>query len=158
MINLKIKTYVITISKKFPSHHPRKGEPTNFYPQIIDDIKLHTIRGNYKFWKKRIDEVNAGLAMLSLREWSGKPYCSSQTELACFFRGEVGIQPINLTVGWFGKTRGILAYVKLDDFETRLIDVKELVKNDGLSLENFYGWFNKPLNDPAIIHFTNFRY
>jgi hypothetical protein len=153
-----MKTFVITISKTFPVYHPRKGEPTNFAMNYIKKIKKHTIRGNYAFWKKRIDQVNEGVAKLEIRQWSGKPYASKQVTLDILLKGEVDVQPLSLTVGWFGKTKGILAHVLLDDFETRLIDVKELVKNDGLDLQDFYDWFNKPLENPCVIHFTDLRY
>lgn len=75
---MKLKTYVITISKKFPGYHPRKGDPTYFSSGIVSRRKKHTIRGNYALWKKRFDEIAAGRAKLSLREWIGKPYCSKQ--------------------------------------------------------------------------------
>lgn len=153
-----MKTYVITISKVFPSYHPKKGIATEFRYGIEIKRKKHTIRGNYAFWKKRIDEVNNGNAILCIREWTGKPYYSPQTTLFTFSKGEVGIQPLNITVGWFGKTKGILAYIPLEDFETRLIDVKQLVANDGLDLQDFYDWFNKPLENPCIIHFSDLRY
>lgn len=153
-----MKTYVITLSKTFPIYHPRKGEPTNFALHYIKKIKKHTVRGNYEFWKKRIDEVNAGNAKLELRQWSGKPYASKQVTLDILFKGEVGIQEIGLAVNWFGKTRGIHSYVRLEDFESRLIDARELIKNDGLDIEDFYNWFNKPLENPCIIHFTDLRY
>lgn len=153
-----MKTYIITLSKTFPVYHPRKGELTNFKEQFLSKVKKHTVRGNYELWKKRIDEVNEGIAKLEVRQWSSKPYASKQELVDTLLKGQVGIQPINLTIDWFGKTKGILAYVKLEDFETRLIDVKELVENDGLSLQDFFDWFNKPLENPCVIHFTDLRY
>jgi hypothetical protein len=52
---MKIKTlkcYVITVSKNFPVIHPEKGEPTFFIENILEGIKITTIRGNYPFWEK----------------------------------------------------------------------------------------------------------
>src|ERR1035437_4937366 len=86
----KIKTYVIMVSRTFPTYHPRKGKPTCFIEKIqlafnmlielsgdlvIDlDPKIHTFRGNLKLWEKRVKEVQAGRAIISLRYWSGSPY------------------------------------------------------------------------------------
>lgn len=76
-----MKTYVITVSEKFPTKHKRKGEPTFFRENILAVKKIHTIRNNYEFWKKRIDEVQNGNAVLSIRVWTGKPYASPQEEI-----------------------------------------------------------------------------
>lgn len=59
----KIKTYVLTLSKFFPSTHIRKGEPTSFRDafnagQVFNrgsaclyrHPKKHTIRSNYPLW------------------------------------------------------------------------------------------------------------
>jgi len=155
---MKIKTYVITLSKRFPSYHPRKGQNTDFGPKVYHLDKRHTIRGNYAFWKPRIDAINRGEAILSVREWIDKPYYSKQTELAVFGKGEVGIQPLDLFVDRLGKTKGIGAWIKEDEFERRNIDACELVKNDGLSMQDFFDWFRKPIDNPCIIHFTDLRY
>ena len=71
-----MKTYVITLSKRFPTGHNRAGEPTHFWEKFIkgrDNYsciyrdfwettipKIHTIRANYPLWKKRIAEVERG--------------------------------------------------------------------------------------------------
>ena len=39
-------------------------------------VKLHTIRANYPLWEKRIKDIQEGHAVLSVRQWSGKPYRS----------------------------------------------------------------------------------
>lgn len=98
-------------------------------------------------WKKRIDEIHAGKAVLSIREWSGKPYASPQIEL--MKTTQVSVQKLERTLlGWF-----------VDDVDSDLC-FYTLSANDGLSFEDFKSWF-KPvkLNEPmAIIHFTNLRY
>lgn len=79
-----MKTYVITLSKRFPTGHNRAGEPTHFWEKFIkgrDNYsciyrdfwettipKIHTIRANYPLWKKRIAEVERGEACLSIRQ------------------------------------------------------------------------------------------
>lgn len=48
-----MKTYVITLSKKFMSKHPKAGEPTFFVFKFISHEKIHTIRANYALWEKK---------------------------------------------------------------------------------------------------------
>lgn len=76
-----MKTYVITLSKQFMKSHPQAGQPTMFKEKLLNKQKLHTIRGNYDLWKKRLDEVQEGKALLSIREWEGMPYRSKQVEI-----------------------------------------------------------------------------
>lgn len=91
----KLKTYVITVSENFIGKHPRAGELTEFKEKILSGEKKHTCRSNYMFWKKRIDKVNSGEAVLSLRQWSGKPYNSKQKEIMRLTKA--GIQQITTT-------------------------------------------------------------
>lgn len=150
---IKASKYVLALSKNFMSTHPKAGQPTNFYDKIAKGQKIHTIRGNYELWKKRIDKINSGNAVLSIRQWSGRPYFSSQIELMEITK--LGIQKIEYTqLGWF-----------IDGIDSD-ITTEKLARNDGLSLEDFLSWFKgsismedkfnmKPM---AIIHFTEFRY
>ena len=145
-----MKTYVIILSKEFPATHPLKGEPTCFR-EAFRKNKLHTIRANYPLWKKRIAEVQRGEAVLSVRQWSGRPYMSKQETIATLTADDgVGIQKltffsgriINPTVGKYQPS------------------VKEIAHNDGLGSTYWLYWFkNYDLSQPlAIIHFTPFRY
>lgn len=167
-----MKTYVLTVSRTFPTYHKRKGENTGFIEKIKrgqcsmydngcchsdcnlfgDDVKIHTIRLNYDFWSKRIREVQDGKAVLSLRYWSGKPYNSEQVEFLQLDKSSgVGCEKLSFN----GKN--ILDHLVGWDKETDIINISN---NDGLSLEDFKEWFkNYDLSQPmAIIHFTNFRY
>ena len=170
------KTYVLTVSRNFPTTHPRKGEKTEFVLKIQNGLgitckncrevsrfdgdccgylpgqkgeKLHTIRANYDFWKKRIDEVNEGKAILSLRYWTGKPYCSKQEEFARLDKDSgIGVQKLE------DPTNFVFAPI-----DGKTINWDEVAKNDGLSFNDFCEWFKVRKNSPmAIIHFTNFRY
>ena len=174
-----MKTYTITLSKYFLANHKRAGEETHFKekfllgqgspdcasPQDLSGInisdcngcvracsfpKLHTIRANYPLWEKRIKEVQAGRAVFSIRQWTGKPYRSKQVEIAMLTAGDnVGIQLMELT----------------NDFAECIIgghhySYVTVAKNDGLHPADWLDWFNsyefsKPM---AIIHFTKFRY
>lgn len=144
-----MKTYVLTVSRNFPTTHKRKGEPTHFFINIDAGIKKHTIRDNYPLWKKRIDDVNAGIAIISLRYWSGKPYCAPQIEHKQFGKGEVGVQKLIVDFpGYYMDELG-------DNIPTN-----HLAENDGLSRTDFDEWFKKAQEDDelAIIHFTDMRY
>lgn len=176
----KKRTYVLTLSAVFPKTHSKAGMPTGFKvkfslgqgcpdcdkPQDLSGVnisdcngcinacslpKLHTIRANYPLWKKRIEEVEDGKAILSIRQWTGKPYRSKQVEIARLTNKEVGgVQKLEFT-----DSRLRFPYVD-DNWE----NMTTLAENDGLSLEDWEEWFrgydlSKPL---AIIHFTKFWY
>ena len=162
-----MKTYVITLSKRFPTGHNRAGEPTHFWEKFIkgrDNYsciyrdfwettipKIHTIRANYPLWKKRIAEVERGEACLSIRQWTGKPYRSKQVEIVRLTKEDgVGIQRLEFVNGKLGLPRIGIVYQRKN----------EIALNDGLSFEDWENWFkNYDLAQPmAIIHFTKFRY
>lgn len=99
-----MKTYVITLSKVFPQIHPERGKKTHFSTKFqnarmcakcketkqglcmvecaVYGTKLHTIRANYYLWAARFEQIAAGEACLSVRQWSGAPYRSKQVEIA----------------------------------------------------------------------------
>jgi hypothetical protein len=162
------KIIPFTVAKVFPCYHPRAGEPTDFKPKILSGEKGHTIRANYELWKKRIDEVNAGEAILSLRQWIEKPYHSKQEEFLQLEKA--GIQKIKIV------DHGNFWYITIFDgdgtpkVQSDCIDhcdcrhsiglYCKLVTNDGLSGYDFKFWF-KPydLSEPmALIHLTDMRY
>ncbi len=156
-----MKTYVITLSRCFLANHKRAGEETHFKEKFLlgqgltdYDIpsmaKLHTIRANYPLWEKRIKEVQEGHAVLSIRQWTGKPYRSKQVEIAWLTAANgVGVQKLELTNDF---TECIVG-----DHRYSYVSV---AKNDGLHPADWLDWFScydlsKPM---AIIHFTKFRY
>ena len=146
-----MKTYVITLSRNFLAYHKRAGEETHFKEKFLSGEKLHTIRANYPLWEKRIKEVQEGRAILSIRQWTGKPYRSKQVEIATLTaENGVGLQRLEFT-----DCRLRFPYVGSE--WTSMIS---LAKNDGLSLNDWVGWFGGyDLSEPmAIIHFTKFRY
>lgn len=146
-----MKTYVITLSRHFLANHKRAGEETHFKEKFLSGEKLHTIRANYPLWEKRIKEVQDGRAILSIRQWTGKPYRSKQVEIAMLTaENGVGIQRLEFT-----DCR--LRFPYIDSEWTSMVSIAE---HDGLSLNDWVEWFNgydhpRPL---AIIHFTKFRY
>lgn len=145
-----MKTYVITLSEKFPTTHPRKGQETEFGRSFLNGKKIHTIRGNFSLWEKRIAQIQKGEAVLSVRQWTGKPYQSKQVEIARLTAEDgVGIQELKLT-----------DLSRPTTINGQRIELPLLAQNDGLSFNDWFNWFigydlSKPL---AIIHFTKFRY
>ncbi len=156
-----MKTYVITLSRHFLANHKRAGEETHFKEKFLlgqgltdydtpSMAKIHTIRANYPLWEKRIKEVQEGRAVLSIRQWTGKPYRSKQVEVARLTdRNGVGVQKLELTNDF---TECIVG-----DHRYSYVSV---AKNDGLHPADWLDWFScydlsKPM---AIIHFTKFRY
>ena len=143
-----MKTYVLTVSQKFATRHPRAGELTNFPSAILEGRKIHTIRANFDLWQKRIEEVSKGAARLSIRIWTGKPRHSTQQEIASLTAANgVGIEKL--------KFYGVETVVN-----NKWVDVLRLTANDGLAFEDFEQWFKDyDLTEPmAVIHFTPFRY
>lgn len=167
-----MKTYYLTLSQTFPATHPRKGEPTGFSHKVTaavnkwgdHQLKLHTIRGNYDRWYKIFEQIYAGEACLSLRVWSGKPYCSKMIEIARLTKDDgIGIQKLKFASDrdgqqcwWNFSIDGRYCH-----YDTKADYVpNELAENDGLSYKDWQDWFrNYDLSKPlAIIHFTKFRY
>ena len=153
-----MKTYVITLSKYFLATHKRAGEKTNFKEKFLSGEKIHTIRANYPLWEKRIKEVQEGRAVLSVRQWTGKPYRSKQVEITTLTaEDEIGVQAARIVAGIY------LKIIFGENFEHYFVSEEErtlLAKNDGLSLEDWKEWFRSyDITNPlAIIHFTKFRY
>ena len=145
-----MKTYVIILSEKFPTTHPRKGQETEFGRSFLNGKKIHTIRGNFSLWEKRIAQIQKGEAVLSVRQWTGKPYQSKQVEIARLTAEDgVGIQELKLT-----------DLSRPTTINGQRIELPLLAQNDGLSFNEWFNWFigydlSKHL---AIIHFTKFRY
>jgi len=180
-----MKTFVLTVSRVFPTTHKMKGKETYFKDKIELALgkfergcviehdtktliefwpKLHTIRSSYELWAKRIKQVQDGKAILSIRYWSGKPYDSKQVEICQLDKSSgCGVQKLGFgygTEGSFYSQPLIIDDPYLYEKNGKKIYVDSLAKNDGLSLEDFKEWFkgydlSKPM---AIIHFTKFRY
>lgn len=147
-----MKTHVLLFSTHFPSHHPKAGEETNFDTMVPDLEKIHTIRGNYDYWKPKLDEVNRGEAILSCRIWTGKPYRSPQKEICQFTKVDYEA----ITMGNF------VASVGLNNVH---VDLKVLAENDGLLRTDFVDWFGgadkfakENFFTGIIIHFTDHIY
>lgn len=149
----KIKKAVLTLSKVFPATHSRKGDSTGFSGKLEKGDKKHTIRANYDWWSKKMEAINNGKMYLSIREWSGKPYCSPQNELRQIRK--IGLQKVTMIL----PIDEPLPIIWIDNKE---IPIQQVCQNDGLDLKDFIEWFfgNSKSNifDGVCIQFTDFRY
>ena len=147
-----MKTFVLILSEKFPSSHPRSGEETGFLVSLKDQLKKHTIRGNYELWKNRIDQVNNGEAVLSIRKWGGKPYRSKQVEiLQLTHLAEIDVARLNAYGEGFE--------VEHSDGIWKIVPDNVIAKNDGLKYQDFKDWFDGyKMKDMALIYLSAFRY
>lgn len=172
-----MKTYYLTLSQVFPSTHVRVGEATFFADKLQKAIKcakckegakglclgdlsrkgyrkLHTIRANYEFWRKRFKKIYAGEAALSIRVWVGKPYGkgSTQREIVRLTKDDgIGLQKM-VVAG-----TATIHPIYVDGCSVNRIT---LAHNDGLSEADWIDWFEGyDLTEPlAVIQFTKFRY
>lgn len=156
-----MKTYYLTLSQVFPATHAKAGMPTYFEEQLIQHTKLHTIRANYDLWKKRFEQIAAGKACLSIRQWVGKPYGkgSTQREIVRLTREDgIGIQELRIVKEKLNSRPIYLGYV--DGKQGDFYFFHKLAANDGLSFNDWFDWLEGyNLSQPmAIIHFTPFRY
>ena len=148
-----MKTHVLILSQTFPKGHPDEGKPTRFGASVVQQVKIHTIRNGFEDWTRKISEVLSGEARLSIRIWEDKPYRSRQIELLSLDKNSgVGIQKLrsfdDKTAYFIGSKGNVLP-----------VSLQELANNDGLSLNEWKGWFKDNAKFPlAIIHFTDFRY
>ena len=167
----------VMLSKTFFPKHPKAGELTGFREKVLKGTKRHTCRCNYEYWKSRIATLQKRQGVLSLRQWSGKPYQRGSTQEAILdiAANLIDVQPLVMTRRKLdeaeyvevqpGKFVPRTAYDFKAEVEGTPIDVSELAKNDGLSLEDFKAWFNPVFDEEntdaltfAVIHFTTFRY
>ena len=163
----KKKTFVLMVAKKFPATHIRAGEPTYFKEQILAGLKIHTIRENRTLWQDRVKQINEGRAVLSIREWSDKPYRSKQIELLQLTK--VGVQNVSI----FPETKQIYV-LRGQGTDADIVkrwttssehrsEITQFCNNDGFdtvfAIRHFWSWFNssKPVYG-CILHFTNFKY
>lgn len=161
---LPYKIYNLMLSRVFPATHSRAGESTEFAIKMLNAsfhtsnvlTKLHTIRGNYDLWAKRIEEIEHGNALLRVRMWEGLPY-RSKTKVIKQLSWEdgVGVQRLELNDIEHSFEQPIIDGVKC----TR-VELYRIAMNDGLTFSDWREWMSKyDISQPlAIIHFTPFRY
>ena len=155
-----MNTYVLMLSKVFPQYHPRKGEATGFRDKLlVTKVKKHTLRKNATHWERIAEEVNAGKAILSIRQWSGKPYAKDTRQIEIARLTRLGVQRIRLSYVTAKRLwQGFIPYGKYE----RRVNLDRLAMNDGLETIDFEQWFglDKATSDVEgiILHFTEMRY
>lgn len=152
-----MKTHVITLSKTFLKGHSQQGQSTYFRTKVLQGTKIHTLRTNVAYWQPKIEEVAAGKAILSIREWQGMPYRSKQEQITYLTQeDQVGFQIIDLDFYNTCLKIGPISY------DCR-IPMQQLAANDGLELLQFKEWFGlwaatQKRVTAICLHFTAFRY
>ena len=145
----------VMLSKTFFPQHYRAGEPTHFAEKVKKGIKRHTCRCNYDYWKERIATLQERGGVLSIRQWSGRPYEKGkpQEKLLDVPASLIEVQKLVMT-----RTRnddksvceeqpdGSFAPVQQYDYSAQVDGIPTAVaymaKNDGLTLDEFKAWFN----------------
>lgn len=167
----------VMLSKTFFPQHPKAGEPTGFREKVLKGEKRHTCRCNYDYWKDRIATLKKRQGILSLRQWSGKPYQkgSTQEPILDVAASIIDVQQlvmerrkldepeyVEVQLGLFQPRTAYEYFARIDG---EPYDVEFIAKNDGLSLEDFKAWFNPVFDEEkedrltfAVIHFSTFRY
>lgn len=153
-------TKVITFSRTFPAYHSRAGQPTFFAQKILNQLNLNTIGeipddvktvfgGVLSFHivakaglKKR-HTIRAGNRwnvgdVFSPRVWTGKPYYSKQLQFAP-----------NITIKKVWPFELINGEFYLPGASCTTI-IQTIANNDGLTLDDFKEWFNKPFKGQII--------
>ena len=144
------------LSKVFPIKHTKAGMPTLFANSLHTNHKIHTVRMDDKgLWTKRCDEINSGKKILSIREWTGRPYNSEQQEIKKL--DQIGLQHITMTYS----SVDALPQCWIDN---KRVPIEDIANNDGLSVEDFVDYFfgkcgcKSNVFEGVVIHFTSFRY
>ena len=179
---------VVTLGKYFGPKHPRKGQETGFIAKVADGRKVHTCRSNYGYWRAKIEKITATGGVLSVRQWSAKPYRSPQEVITEIPAGIVGVQRLALrrerrVINHYAEAqlddKPIISVVYYDyeaEVDGHPVPLEILAENDRLTVDDFKAWF-KPVFDAAekkyhelaglasaltldfaIIHFTKRRY
>ena len=149
-----MKKQVLILSKVFPVSHTSAGAPTGFEEKFLKQ-KIHTIRSNYDFWESKKKGINEGRMVLSIRQWTGKPYCSPQKEICQIHN--ISLQKVAIVY-----TDQQSPWVLIDGWD---VDIRKVARNDGLSVADFIEWFSmsNETHETGIftgvcIQFTDFRY
>jgi len=158
---------VITLSRQFPSYHPKAGMPTNFVSNVWDVLFPDNIKGisipselssDFSTWKfnkeviipkhhtirlKKQNDDGTFIGrwkdgdMASLRVWSGKPYNSPQIKIC----DDVKIRVLDIVIDF---KNGLI--FEDDDKVIRLLSTRTLATNDGLLPRDFLDWFQADKN------------
>lgn len=177
-----MKTYVITLSKRFPTGHIRAGEPTYFKEQMQNAVlaaaglsacdcchfatrNCDTCGHKVENFRKKRHTIRANYPL-----WA-KRIAEVERGEACLSIRQWIDKPYRskqVEIARLTKDDGVgiqeLIFDDIDEFycltPNGYIPRADIARNDGLSLEDWRSWFKGyDLSQPmAIIHFTKFRY
>lgn len=137
---------VIIFSTKFPSYHPRKGEPTFFVEKIFKSLGISKDKISEEFgheFNPKHHTIRAGNRWkvgdkFSPRIWSGKPYRSKTITIA----PDIEVKKVwdfEMDFNGIYAVNGI--YIDPRKY-------KSLAKNDGLTEDDMFNWFMPNYNKP----------
>lgn len=163
------KKIILTLSKRFPLCHTRKGEPTHFREElnntlndcqetvseldgaVVRERKIHTIRANFARWKHNISKIDGGGFYLSVRQWSAKPYRSPQEVITEIPADIVGVQRLALrrecrVINHYAEEQDkpiatAMYYDYTAEVDGHPVPLEILAENDGLTVDDFKAWF-----------------
>lgn len=156
---------VRTLSRKFMSGHPRKGQCTNFVEKVLISLGTEYLSEGYFLL---LQELNPNIPVsvlkefhgslmpmhdpkhhtirggshfnvgdkISLRVWSGKPYQSKQIIIA----PDIEVKKVwPVEIEFFGGSFYVQLPVKKNHWT--LLSAGDVAKNDGLEVHDFIDWF-----------------
>ena len=155
----------MTFSRVFPYYHPLAGKPTNFPEKILktlfgmdsssnimpyaNNYKLYCLENDFEFVKAKDifltkshtirpgNRWKAGDWFIP-RVWRGRPYHSTKLQFA---------PNIQIVKTWDIVIRTNPDFSVFIKNGTRpMMDIKELARNDGLLINDFWAWFVKEDN------------
>ena len=141
---------------------PQEVLPTNYRGSIEAQTKIHCIIDDYRKWEPRFQEIAAGKAVLSIREYTRNPHKmkkrSNEEEIMRLGHADgIGLERLHIT-----KINNSYEWSVGGDARV-IVNPNELEENEGL-FESiiFEPWLVKRNEDNrgpfAIIHLTPFRY
>ncbi len=155
---------VIIFSTKFPSYHPKVGQPTYFvekifaglidarYPnfEIAGDFKNYDWYKYYNCTQPKFHTIRAGHRFkvgdyFSPRIWSDKPYRSKQIIIA----PDIEVKKV-WNVEIFTALGCIYIGKRVNKNRYELYSFGTVAQNDGLTFEDMQHWFNVKPDKPFI--------
>lgn len=137
---------VATLGKYFGPKHPRKGQETGFIAKVADGRKVHTCRSNYGYWRAKIEKITATGGVLSVRQWSAKPYRSPQEVITEIPAGIVGVQRLALrrerrVINHYAEEQDkpiatAMYYDYTAEVDGHPVPLEILAENDGLTVDD----------------------
>ena len=165
----------ITFSRTFPAYHPKAGQPTFFVEGILTQLGINRTTHDYLLWLKinnpEISELFLSDFYDSLSEnieqkshtirahknplkvgefinpkcWADKPYNKTKEGF-----WQIKFAPdIQIKKTWNFSKDILSGEFYLDGFDATT-HLEMIAKNDGLSLQDFKDWFNKPVANAQI--------